>query len=334
MVEPYHPDDAESLKPIYCQQWYRRATKEASKLRHELVNHYHHMREYTYRRDMRYIWTNEFMYTLRQTTVPPRAVGPREWDRFCNKSTMLYYCPSAQQYGACQLIVFACILKEWNRCHDERPHIDFGHFVANPIRLASTGPTTIPAIVAAHKALNEQTAMFLDRIKNGEAGDAKKFLMPQWPDPANYKLLPLCRAIIFILDQQPDFDEDERDDYLYIDEAIDAFNVVMILTGEDTTLSEPISFESIKDHALPLARPDADGCVDAIRVPMAIAVQFMADLLRKEEAFLPELKPNVIDPHLHPGDYVGVLPAPNAEEWVDGVLKAADERGIDKVSSA
>ena len=79
MVEPYHPDDAERLKPIYCQQWYRRANKEASTLRRELVNHYHHMREYTYRR---YIWSNEFMYTLRQTTVPPRAVGPREWERF------------------------------------------------------------------------------------------------------------------------------------------------------------------------------------------------------------------------------------------------------------
>ena len=67
---------------------------------------------------------------------------------------------------------------------------------------------------------------------------------------------------------------------------------------------------------------------------MEIAVQFMADLLRKEEAFLSELKPNVIDPHLNPRDYVDVLPAPNAEEWVDGVLIAADERGIDKVSSA
>ena len=208
--------------------------------------------------------------------------------------------------------------------------------ISSPTQYASLlqAPTTIPAIVAAHKALNEQTTMFLDRIKNGEAGDAKKFLMPQWPDPANYKLLPLCRANILILDQQPNYDEDESDDYLYLDEAINAFNVVVVMTGEDTALSEPISFESIKGHALPLAHPDADGCVDAICVPMAIDEQYMADLLRKEEAFLPELKPDVIDPHLHPGDYVCVVPAPKAEEWVDGVLKAADERGIDKVSSA
>lgn len=334
MVEPYHPDDAEGLKPFYCQQWYRRSTKEASRLRHELINFYHHRRESIYRRDMRYIWTNEFMYTLTQTTVPPRAVGPLDLERFCNKPTTLYYYPSTQKYGECQLIVFACILLEWSRCHNERPHIDFGHFVANPIRLTSTGPRTIPAIVAAHKALNEQTALFLDRIENGEAGDAKEFLMPQWPDPANYKLLPLCRAIILILDQQPDYDEDESDDYLYLDEAIDAFNVVMVLTGENTTLSEPICFESIKGHALPLARPDADGYVDAIRVPMAVAVQFMADLLRKEEAFLPELKPNAIDRNLSPGYYVGVVPTLNAEEWVDGVLQAADERGIDKVYPA
>ncbi len=334
MVEPYHPDDAERLKPIYCQQWYRRHTEEASKLRLELINYYHHQREYTYRRDMRYIWTSEYMYTLKQTVVPPKAVGPLVLKRFCNKPSMLYYSPSAQECGKCQLIVFACILKEWNRCHNERPHIDFGHFIANPIRLASTGPTTIPAILAAHKALNEQTTLFLERIKNGEAGDANVFRMLHWPDPANYKLLPLCQAIILILDQQPNYDEDKGDDYLYLDEAIDAFNVIIVLTGEDTSLSRPISFESIKARALPLARPDADGCVDAIRVPMAVAVQFMADLLRKEEAYFPELKPNSIDPELNPRDYIGVDPAPNAEEWVEGVLQAADEKGIDKVFSA
>ena len=118
------------------------------------------------------------MYTLRKTTLPPRAVGPLDLERFCNKPTILYCSPSAQQYGECQLIVFAYILREWSRCHNERLHIDFGHFVANLIRLASTSSIIIPAIVAAHKALNVQTAMFLDRIKNGEAGDAKKFLMP------------------------------------------------------------------------------------------------------------------------------------------------------------
>lgn len=75
----------------------------------------------------------------------------------------------------------------------------------------------------------------------------------------------------------------------------------MVLTGENTTPSECISFDSTKGYALPLARPDADGCVDAIRVSMAGAVQFMADLLRKEEAFLSELKPNAIDPNLDPG---------------------------------
>ena len=275
------------------------------------------------------------MCALKQNTEQSRAVGPLSLKRFCNKPTLLYYSPSAQEHDRVlyDLLVFACILKEWNRCHNEKPHIDFGHFVANPIRLASTGPTTIPAIITAYRSLNEQTALLLNRIKNGEAGDAKEFLMHQWPDPANYKLLPLCRAIILILDQQPNDDEDENDEYLYLDEAIAAFNVVMVLTGEDTALSEPISFDSIKGHALPLGRPNADGWVNAIRVPMAVAVQFMADLLCKEEAFFPDLKPNAIDRNLNPGDYVGVVPAPNAEEWVDGVLQAADETGIDKVYS-
>ena len=52
MVKPYHPDDAERLKPFYCQQWYRRPTEEASRLRLELTDYYYYEREYTYRRDM------------------------------------------------------------------------------------------------------------------------------------------------------------------------------------------------------------------------------------------------------------------------------------------
>ncbi|KAK0507113.1 hypothetical protein JMJ35_010571 [Cladonia borealis] len=329
-VEPYHPDDAERLKPFYCQQWYRRPTEEASRLRLELINYYHHDREYTYRRDMRYIWLSEYMYTLKYTTVHPRVVTALLLKRFCNKLTILYYSPSAQGRGRveCDTLVFACILKKWNTCHNGRPHIDFGHFLANPVRLTSTGPTTRPAILSAHQALNEQTASFLDRIRNGAAGDANDFL-----DPANDKLLPICRAIILIFDQRPNYNRDDSDDYLYLDEAIDGMNVIMVLTGEDTALSEPITFESVKARALPLARPDASGCVDAIRVPIAVAVQFMADLLRKEAAFDPELIPNSIDRDLNPGDYVGVVRAPNAEEWVDGALQAADERGIDNVSS-
>ena len=270
------------------------------------------------------------MYTLKHTTVHPRAVTALSLKRFCNKLTMLYYSPSAQELGRveCDTLVFACILKKWNTCHNERQHIDFGHFLANPVRLTSTGPTTIPAILSAHQALNEQTASFLDTIRNRAAGDANDFL-----DPANYKLLPLCRAILFIFDQQPNYDWNDDDRYLYLDEAIDGMNVIMVLTGKDAALSEPITFESVRARALPLARPDADGCVDAIRVPLAVAVQFMADLLRKEAAFDPELIPNAIDGDLNPGDYVGTVRAPNAEEWVDGALQAADERGIDKVSS-
>ena len=124
------------------------------------------------------------MYTLKHTTVHPRAIGPRSLTRFCNKLTTLYYSPSAQECGrvSCDTIVFACILKEWNRCHNERPHIDFGHFLANPIRLTSTGPTTIPAILSAHQVSNEQTAFFLDRIRSGAAGDASDFFMAEWPN--------------------------------------------------------------------------------------------------------------------------------------------------------
>ena len=66
---------------------------------------------------------------------------------------------------------------------------------------------------------------------------------------------------------------------------------------------------------------------------MAVVVQFMSNLLHNEQAAFPELRPDAIDQNLDPGDYIGIVAAPNAEERVDGVLQAADESGIARVCS-
>lgn len=81
---------------------------------------------------------------------------------------MFYWARSAQKYGHCPLLIFGCIYKEWFR--HESPNIEFGHFFANPIRVASIGPTTIFAILQAHRSLCDQVSVLLGKIERGEIG--------------------------------------------------------------------------------------------------------------------------------------------------------------------
>ena len=62
-------------------------------------------------------------------------------------------------------------------------------------------------------------------------------------------------------------------------------SVVLILTGHDEGLSEPISFNGIRSESLPLGRDDTSAIDSAkiIRVPLNVAVQFVAELQRREE---------------------------------------------------
>lgn len=129
------------------------------------------------------------------------------------------------------------------------------------------------------------------------------------------------------------------DGYLLLDEELQRQNVLMVRTGDESGLSEPISFESVRGLALPLARPDlrSDDGIDAIRVTLATAVRFVADLQRREELAFPESAPSsAVEralshcPLARPSK---VLPASttNADEWVDKLMKIADDEGVDNV---
>lgn len=58
--------------------------------------------------------------------------------------------------------------------------------------------------------------------------------------------------------------------------------------GYENGLSTPISFESLKDKALPLVRSEDMGTIDVIRIPLQVGVHFVANLLLYEEAAFPE----------------------------------------------
>lgn len=128
--------------------------------------------------------------------------------------------------------------------------------------------------------------MLLDRLR----GENENAYMNAWPE--HFKLLPVCRAVVVVLDKL--VLDGAREDLIYLDVEAQRKNILMVRTGNEMGLSEPISFEGIRKLALSLARPDIEkyNDIDAIRVPLATAVHFIVNLQRREEAAFPESAPS------------------------------------------
>lgn len=198
-------------------------------------------------------------------------------------------------------------------------------FFANLLRVTSTGPTTIAGILEAHKSLCDQASSLLSRISQGEAPEVEG---SRWPDPRCYKSLPLCKAIIVVLDQLDIDTNPDPDGFISLDKVSERQNLLIVRTGDEASLSAPISFEGIRGQSLPLARSDItvnDG-TDVVRLPLAIAVRFIAGLNQREEAAFPNLEePSLVDLSLGPSDHGHV--APSADAWADGIMQEAEEKG-------
>ncbi|KAL9577567.1 MAG: hypothetical protein Q9212_006286, partial [Teloschistes hypoglaucus] len=69
-----------------------------------------------------------------------------------NKSTAFYILQSAQyptNTGRLFFIpgkIFSATFQEWIRCYDTNPIVDWRHFIANPVRVTPTGPSTVHGI--------------------------------------------------------------------------------------------------------------------------------------------------------------------------------------------
>ena len=240
-------------------------------LRMELRKSWYASIEDTFGWELRISWTSRpmgYMLSIDGSATSSHPIYPsRRLLRLCNKPTVLHWAHSAQTDHHCPRFIWACIHKEWLRCYNQAPRLDFEHFFANPVGITSTGPRTIVKLIEIHESFYNRTFSLLDRLRRGDNEEA---YMDAWPD--QYKLLPVCRAIIVVLDGLVSVDLHER--LIYLDLEVQRQNVVMVRTGNEKILSEPISFESIKELALPLARPDLEthDDIDAIRVPLATAV--------------------------------------------------------------
>lgn len=295
-----------------------------------LKRFYNEHRHAEFAKQTRHLWDGRRgqMFTLK-SSAPPTPHCSKLYN-FCNKLTMLYWAQSAQEYGHCPLLIFGCIYKEWFR-HDS-PNIEFGHFFANPIRVTSTGPTTIFGILQAHRSLCDQVSVLLGKIERGEIG---KPYMSVWPNTRNFKFLPICRAIVVILDElSPEEDVGGLDARIYLDEEMPRQSIVLVLTGDDSGLSAPVTFDSLRAQSLPLARADctaSDNDIDVIRVSLALAVRFVADLERREEAAFPETRSSTIDGSICPSAVSNGPSIHSANEWANQIIKQAVDKEKENV---
>ena len=87
----------------------------------------------------------------------------------------------------------AATFNEWSRYHDRHPNTEFDHYIANAVRIASNGPSTILEIIEAHVCLCAQAASLLDQVKKGDQDCGFKEIH-------QYELYPLYSAVLLIVD--------------------------------------------------------------------------------------------------------------------------------------
>ena len=210
------------------------------------------------------IWTSvdRFRVVLRDVEG---TVGDIAKD-LCNKPTAFYWLQSAQtgaphaREKTCMSGgVFAAIYEEWRRSC-VKLDIEFGHFFAAPVRVAGTGPSSLPQILEAHLELCAQ---------------ARRVSL----DMENYSVHPLLPAVILVCDRRDSTARCGPDGFVSLREVARTKTVLVILTGgrSRTSTGIRISLDPLEPFALPIDRDDAAG-LDVLRVPLDIAVRFVIEL--------------------------------------------------------
>ncbi|KAG8530250.1 uncharacterized protein KY384_004751 [Bacidia gigantensis] len=296
----------------------------------DLLEKWHHYRDSKYRDNIRPAWHyEEYRTTL---TVPEGTIETEDLHALCNKPTAFYWLLSAQHLSfhgtswVTHSIIFQALLDEWLRCYDCKPNIEYGHCFAAPIKVSETGPSTLRGVIDAHAEVCRHIDNELRKAKDDAQTPNSQGTKPDIAK--NYFLLPLFRAIVMVIDNLDGWynnGRDKSDDCPSVRRVSRYQNVLLLLTGVETGLSAPISFQSLIPQSLFLDRSDIkENDAGVIRVPLCTAIQFIVALEKREHLaagansryyppFEPELCPS--------------RPVVNAEVWADSHLFAAEKHG-------
>ncbi|KAL9099972.1 MAG: hypothetical protein Q9163_004598 [Psora crenata] len=256
---------------------------------------------------------------------------------FCNKMTAFYWLQTGQLVNAfgernhMPRVVFATIYREWAQYFDSQPNIEFGHYIANPIRITSNGPSTIPGVLKAHYSLCMQACDLMAKLRQENELGSNPLRTDLW----RYNIHPLYKAIMLLIDRfEIDFQSD-ADNLFRLEDGAQQQTVLIVRTGLEASLSAPISFDSLRAESLPLDRSDVDGhpMIDIVRTSLTTAVRFVLDLERREAIASPEsVQDGALDPSLNPGPHLRAVDGRAGRDpktWADSLIEAAEKHGYD-----
>ena len=206
---------------------------------------------------------------------------------FYNKATVFYCTQSATNtVGRDRPVILGGIWNAWFDALGREPYIQLDEFFAVPVSVKEEYAKTVPGILRAHEHICAQVRKTVE--ENNRANTLIKLCKP-WPDLRYFKLHSICEALIVVFDEYKSVAAEKHGDgFRHYDDVAQNQSIILARTGHENGLSAPISFESLKDKALPLARSEDIGTIDVIRIPLQVGVHFVANLLLREEGAFPE----------------------------------------------
>lgn len=183
-------------------------------------------------------------------------------------------------------VILGGIWNAWSDALGREPYMQLDEFFALPVSVKEQYAKTIPGILRAHEYI---CAQLRKTVEENNRADALIKLCEPGPDPRYFKLYSICEALIVVFDEyKPVAAEYHADRFRHYNNVVEKQSIILARTGHEKGLCAPISFESLKDKALPLARSEDMGTTDVIRVPLKLGVHFVASLLLREDAAFPE----------------------------------------------
>ena len=265
------------------------------------------------------------------------AVTRKKLRLFCNKITAFYWLQTAQLYSGSgermlmPSIVFATIYREWSQYYDLQQNIEFEHYIANPVRITSNGPSTIRGVLKAHHSLSTQACDLMTKSRQDNRLVSNRLTT----ELQRYDIHPLYKAIILLIDRyEIDFQSDLVELFRLEDEAQQQ-TVLIVRSGSEAGLSAPISFDSLRAKSLPLDRSDVDGqpMIDIVRTSLATAVRFVLDLEQRENIAYPEsVQDYGSDSDISPRSHIKAVDGSERhgpESWADAHIEKAEKYGYD-----
>ncbi|KAI0889636.1 uncharacterized protein GGS22DRAFT_194037 [Annulohypoxylon maeteangense] len=242
---------------------------------------------------------------------------------YANKQTAVYFVGSGSEpdsvghrHGCTDRRLGCYIYRTWYALHGGRPNLQRQHFFAKALRVpkSEAASWSISGLVATHRRLCDVTAArFGAEVVSLRCEDPTSNYFPPPVKTAQtwcehgLSLGHLFRAVILVADEnvlpvecpvQPVPDIRGHNQHwkvaAWLERLMPECSVLMVRTGDDAHLSQPISFERLvrKGETIPLGLEEEKLATEfgVVRVKIGVAMRYLFDLQVEEEAAIPSLR--------------------------------------------